>query len=134
MSRLRLSEPGNSFVMSTLTEEGPTAVTTTSCATKTINFKDNVFEEHFIKNVGICFSSMDDLTEAINAYEKDSRLRTVIRKSSKISRLYKCGSHDGCSFSARFGQRYADNLITLKKHCIIHTGNEKAATAKGGRT
>ena len=88
------------IIRSTLTEEGTTAVTTTSSATKKINFKDNVFEEHFIKNVGICFWSMDNLTEAINAYEKDSRLRIVIRKSTKTSRFYKCGSHDGCLMPA----------------------------------
>ena len=76
---------------------------------------------------------MDKLTNAINAYEKESHMRIVIRKSTKTSRLYKCGSHDGCSFNARFRPRYSDKMITLKNHCIIHTWDAKAAIKKGER-
>ena len=99
-----------------------------------VMFRDNIFKEHFYEN-GPTFSNLDEVTDAIELYQKESNITLKVTKTifNRGHRVYICKQHEGCKFRAATGFRGTDKSIVFKNCHLKHSGKVLPPFAKDDR-
>ena len=74
---------------------------------------DDLFMHIFVEKPKIYYSTQE-LDPDIDKYESLSGNRLIIHKSEQFARTYKCVTHVGCCFRAKFGKVHQEDQIILK--------------------
>ena len=86
-----------------------------------------------LKNLTKKFRTLLQLDALIDTFEDAAGIRLIIRKSTDTSRQYRCGSHIGCPFRAKFGlKRFTEDIILKTTYTkAVHPKKAKPFTPKG---
>jgi hypothetical protein len=76
---------------------------------------DELFIHIFVDKPKI-YNSPKELDPDIDKYESLSGNRLIIHKSDEFARTYKCATHVGCCFRAKFGKVPKEEQMTLKSN------------------
>jgi Ulp1 protease family, C-terminal catalytic domain len=100
--------------------------------------EDITFRDMFFQS-SKTYNNLLQLNNDIYSYETTSGFRLVIQKSTSTSRTYKCRSHAGCAFHAKFGKVRDRNEIVVKKeftntYHTISPACDTTSTTSNGRS
>jgi SWIM zinc finger/MULE transposase domain/Ulp1 protease family, C-terminal catalytic domain len=81
----------------------------------------------------IVYDSTEALVARITEYEETSGIRLVIRQSYEGARTFRCSSHRGCCFKAKFGPKRGSNhvILKIKLSVLAHCGARVTAASDG---
>jgi len=83
-----------------------------------------------LKQTGGCFTNASDIASFVEAYEEKTENKLHITRSKKgWYKRYECVQHRNCSFFLQFGSRCRNEVIVLKKHLTVHSGQPRPPRA-----
>ncbi len=92
------------------------------------NTQPDVVEEKSQEKID---NNLQELDMDIDEYEMMSGVRLVIQKSEEFARTYKCKSHVGCCFRAKFGRKRRTEEIRKKQLTTIFKNLIRTLTKLG---